>query len=149
MNPELRRETDETFAHTLRLIDAISPEQATLPGACGEWSARDVVAHFTGWHPEARSRLQDLLEGVYERRQYDFDSFNAASVDARRHRSWAEVVAEFKQSHDAFVAFASAREESLWEDKRARGWLIAVTSEHYPEHYEHLERARTLEPYRA
>mgnify|MGYP001020104029 CR=1 FL=1 len=144
MPPELKTANDESYARTVELIEAITPEQAILPGACGEWSACDVVAHFTGWHPEARARLQALADNTYERKRYDYDAYNAESVAARKHMSWADVVAEFKESHVELVAFAESLNEAIWDDKRARGWLTAVTSSHYPEHYEHLEKARTL-----
>jgi uncharacterized protein (TIGR03083 family) len=144
MNPILQQETDETYTHTLALIEAISPEQATKPGACGDWSARDVVAHFTGWHPEGQAKLQSVLDDTYERTKYDFDAFNAESVAARKHMSWQEIVEEFKQSHATLVAFAEPLDDTLWENKRAHGWLVSVTSHHYPQHYEHLEKATTL-----
>src|SRR5690606_5863193 len=142
--PELKQANDESYAHVMDLIEAITPEQAILPGACGEWSARDVVAHFTGWHPEARARLQALVDDTYERKRYDYDAFNAESVAARATISWSEAVAEFRDSHAQILAFAATLDETIWKDKRARGWLTAVTSSHYPEHYEHLEAARTL-----
>jgi uncharacterized protein (TIGR03083 family) len=144
MIPTLKQETDDTYAHTLRLIEAITPEQATQPGACGEWSACDVVAHFTGWHPEGQAQLQSLLDDTYERKRYDFDQFNAESVAVRKHMTWEELVEEFKQSHAAFVAFADPIEDALWDNKRVHGWFVSVTSHHYPQHYEHLEKAATF-----
>lgn len=144
MNPTLKQTTDETYAHTLHLIEAISPDQATKAGACGDWSACDVVAHFTGWHPEGQAKIQSVLDNNYERTQYDFDAFNAESVAARKAMTWEELVEEFKNSHTALVAFAEPLDDSLWENKRAHGWLVSVTSHHYPQHYEHLEKAATL-----
>lgn len=144
MNPTLKQVTDDTYARTLELINAISPEQATKPGACGDWSACDVVAHFTGWHPAGQEKIQSVVDDNCERTQYDFDACNADSVATRKHMSWDAIVDEFKTSHDALVAFADPLDDSLWENKRAHGWLTAVTSHHYPQHYEHLEKAATL-----
>lgn len=144
MIPTLHQETHDTYAHTLRLIEAISPEQATKPGACGDWSACDVVAHFTGWHPEGRAKIQSVLDDTYERTPYDFDAFNAESVAARKDKTWQEIVEEFQQSHTALVEFVEPLDDALWENKRAHGWLVSVTSHHYPQHYEHLEKAATL-----
>ncbi len=144
MNDTLKQETDSTYAKSLELMDALSPDQVYQAGACDGWCARDVVAHLNGWLVEGEALLIALRDDTYERKQYDFDAFNANSVAVRQHMAWAAVLDEFKRTHTALIALADSLPEEKWQDKRVHGWFTAVTSHHYPEHYEHLENAARL-----
>ena len=93
---------------------------------------------------EGEALLIALRDDTYERKQYDFDEFNAKSVAARQQMAWDAVYDEFKRTHETLVALAESLPEAKWQDKRVRGWFVSVTSHHYPQHYEHLENATRL-----
>lgn len=142
MDDELREGIAGSWAEFQEALAALDGEAAMQPGRAGTWSAADIVAHVLGWHVEARERLAALADGSYERRQYDFDQFNAGSVARLHGMAWEPLVAELAASHEALVAYAASLPAELWaRDKRVAGWLHAVTDEHYHEHLEQLRGA--------
>lgn len=38
------------FDRLIGLVETLTPEQRCLPGACGAWSAKDLLAHLDAWH---------------------------------------------------------------------------------------------------
>lgn len=85
---------------------ALPPHWREEAGACGDWTAREVVCHATGWEAEALARLRAIrAEPAAPERAYDDDRFNAAQVSARREFGWAEALAELTTTHAALAAF--------------------------------------------
>jgi hypothetical protein len=65
------------------------------PGACGDWTAREVVCHATGWGAEVLMRLLAICaDPTVPEQTYDDDRFNAAQVAARRDLDWLAALAE-------------------------------------------------------
>lgn len=141
MNNELRAEIETSYAELSAVLAAISPEAAQRPGIAGEWNAGDLVAHLIRWQEEALGHLEALRDGTYERRQYDFDAFNAVAVEERRGVAWPKLVEQLAGSHAAMVALSETLPEEMWEDKRVSGWLKATVHGHYAEHIEQLRVA--------
>lgn len=109
------------------LVDDFPEERRNLPGACGEWTPRQVLAHLCGWLEEGHARMVQVQAGDKTWRQYDEDSdyaaFNAASVGQREHIAWDEMVAEMKQRTDAFYGESKAAGAAgLADDPRVREW---------------------------
>jgi uncharacterized protein (TIGR03083 family) len=75
-----------------RISELVGALDATTSGtpvpACPRWTVKDVVSHLTGI---CRDLLDGNLEGVAT------DPWTTAQVDARRHLSIAEVVAEWEE----------------------------------------------------
>lgn len=75
-------------------------------GACGDWTAREVVCHSTGWEAEALRRLREVRANpLSPERTYDDDLFNAAQVAARRELGWVAALADLAVAHAALSAF--------------------------------------------
>jgi hypothetical protein len=95
------------------LLDAYPKALRLQSGACGVWSAKQTVDHLSGWIVEALSRYAEYNKETYDPKIYDdFDSFNAASVDARVNQSWDESVAELHRLRDELSAAAKAVTEA-------------------------------------
>src|SRR5690606_19496856 len=77
------QEFDSTYAEMFALVEQYPAELRTQSGACGTWSAREVLAHFSGWLVEVQRRYDGYDAGDSQKVQYDFDEFNARSVNAR------------------------------------------------------------------
>jgi hypothetical protein len=144
MDPNYRAQVVERYTEIKEVIDSLSVEAATQAGAAGEWSACNVLAHLIGWQEEAHGHLEALRDGTYERRQYDFDTFNAAAVEKRRDHDWPTLVRELDEWHHKMLDLADALPDELWQDKRVHGWMHAVTDHHYEEHLPHLRAAAQL-----
>lgn len=118
------------------LIEAIPVELRERPAACGEWTAREVVAHAAGWEWEAARRLRliaanpDLPDA-----RYKVDAFNAANVTVRASQGWKSIVDELAKASHTFGMAAAA----LPDDRRTREWLVSRTRD-YEEHTDGLRR---------
>ena len=104
----------------------------------GTWSARDIVAHVTGWHAEMMPALERLrrgeapyAEGAYD----DADGWNARFVDARRDRTTDQLLRELDRSHRELMDAAVRLPDSLvGEGAPASGLIDGVAGAHYREH---------------
>ena len=111
-------------------------DRRTQPGACGSWSAREVLAHCSGWIVELERRYDGYDAGDSQKVQYDFDEFNARSVDTRAGKSWDEIVRELHERVDHIITRAQALPADL-TDKRYWRWLLTL-AEDCREHTEGL-----------
>jgi hypothetical protein len=83
---------------------ALPPRWREQPGACGGWTAREVVRHATGWEAEARARVRAIrATPAAPARTYD-DRFHAAPVATRRDLDRAMALAELAVTHAALAA---------------------------------------------
>ncbi len=104
-------------------------------GACGAWSAKDVVGHAAGWDREAASRLATIrADPRVPDRSYDVDAFNAAAVSSRRHLGWGDALAELADAHTALAALlAAVSAEEAARDGRFAEWAAGRAGD-YREH---------------
>ena len=104
----------------------------------GTWSARDIVAHITGWHAEMIPALDRMhrgeapyADGAYD----DYDGWNARFVAARQDRPTSELLRELDTSHrDLLIAASRLPEASFAEGQPAAGLVDGVAGAHYREH---------------
>ena len=82
------------------LLDQIGMARMDQPGASGEWSIKDIVAHLTGWRQRAVGRLQAAQHGEpdppprWPAHLQSDDEINAWITESNRGRSVREVLAE-------------------------------------------------------
>ena len=92
------------------LQDAITglPDEAMVkPGAVGEWSVRDVIAHIATWEEEALKALPIIVEGGKLPRyasQGGIDAFNARQQAAKRQLSLERLRLEMDATHQRLLA---------------------------------------------
>jgi uncharacterized protein (TIGR03083 family) len=95
------------FVDALEALDALDAEQWHAPTRCSEWDVHDVVAHITSadgfWvmtlgNARAGGTPGKYLEG------FDPSSSLEPFVDALRVKAGAELLQQFRDSTDAFVA---------------------------------------------
>lgn len=117
------QEFDRTYVDILALAEQYPAELRTQPGACGVWSAREVLAHLSGWLVEVQRRYDGYDAGDSQKVQYDFDEFNARSVNTRAGRTWDDIVSELRGYVAALIARAQALPPEKSADKRYWRWL--------------------------
>ncbi len=94
-----------------RLLAAVGEERMEQPGASGEWSFKDVVAHLSGWRIRTLARLHAALTGAEpvpppwptdldEDSEAGLTQINAWIERAGRERSLEEVLDEARHSFD-------------------------------------------------
>ena len=83
---------------------AIPAELRERPGACGDWSVREVVAHCAGWEWEGARRLRLIAaDPTLPDAVYDIDRFNAASVAVRARQDWTRMLDELAKASDTLA----------------------------------------------
>src|SRR5215208_5911489 len=126
------------------ILDAIPAELRECPGACGVWSAREIVAHSAGWEWEAARRLRLIAaDPTRPDAVYKVDGFNAASVGARARQDWSRTLDELAKASNTLARAARA----MPDDVRTQEWLSARAAD-FEEHAEGLRQwiAETATP---
>ena len=113
----------------------------------GTWSARDIVAHISGWHRDLGPALLRMSRGerpIPEGVSYDdVDAWNARFADARKAASTALILKELDASHAAFLEAAAAVPEERYVPGKTAYKIVDLNSRHhYQEHRAQIEEWR-------
>jgi len=128
----------------LRACEQLNEQQALQDGICGEWSAKAVVDHLTGWQVESLPILKQLLKVPEQALDLEIEAFNRTSVKERQDLTWDESLNACKESFDAFDQALSAINLAHYRTHRALiSWVKAMTHE-YQFHLNHIHQA--IEP---
>ena len=122
---QFREQFDTLFA----LIENYPQDRRDQPGACGEWSPRQVLAHFSGWIIEAQRRYGEFALGVEGNIEYDLDGFNARSINIRKGMDWNSTVKELRSFVQDFHEQARAIPRSKRADERYSEWLLVMATD--------------------
>ena len=120
---------ESDFAQLQTVLAQYPASLRTTPGACGDWSPQQVVAHLSGWLQEGKRRYKRFHTGT-GKINYNLDAFNAVSVRKRKDHNWAHTVAELEKL--AFELAALARQvpdERAERDERYQEWLNIMAAE--------------------
>jgi uncharacterized protein (TIGR03083 family) len=126
---QLLVESQKEYQALEKLLAPLTPEQMTQPGAVGDWSVKDVLAHlyewqqmFFGWYEAGLRGETPALPG----RGYKWNQLPALNHEiylAYRDAPLDDVLARFHDSHRRTMALVEALSE---EDLFAHGgfeWL--------------------------
>ena len=113
----------------------------------GTWSARDIVAHISGWHRELAPALERIARGerpIAEGVSYDdVDAWNARFAEARKAASTADILKELDASHTAFMRAAAAVPDERYVPGKTAYKIVDFNSRHhYQEHRRQIEAWR-------
>lgn len=106
-------------------------ERRELAGACGTWSVKQILAHCSGWIREAITRYEAYLNGDTSRPRYDFDTFNAASVDSRAAMDWDGTISDLQSTLDELYHKSA--------DHPVITWWLDVLAHDCEEHTKQIE----------
>ncbi len=138
---ELVEKMKVNYEALLQACMTLSKIQASHHGVCGEWSAKQVVDHLTGWQVESNDILDRLLESEEEDIDLDIDGFNADSVRERASLDWEESLAAFEESFNAFdQLLAKISAEDYQAHSGLDSWVKAMIHE-YQFHLNHIKLA--------
>jgi len=103
------------------------------------WSPKQVLAHCSGWNVEALRRYDQYAAGDATPVRYDFDSFNAKSVEDRAYLDWQATVQEVIDTAGAlYQRSRSLPDEAQLNDPRHAEWLTALAEDCH-DHTEQLK----------
>lgn len=110
-----------------------------VPGVCGEWSVRDLIAHVTWWDQESIDHLPITLASGrlprYSQQYGGIDAFNALKTREKASLSLDEVRAEADATHQRLLDCILGLDPVEWAaNNRFRHRLKLDTWSHYPIH---------------
>ena len=137
---------EEDASQFFRLFDGVAVYDK--PGAIGEWSLRDLMAHIVSWHEECLWALRSTVDGTYERRDYsDFDKLNAEMLPKYEGLGAEELRRRMESTARELVAQIRGIPEDLWQSTpRLAAWVNTTAIGHYEEHAGDVRAARGGEP---
>jgi hypothetical protein len=129
------------------LLAQVGPERMEIPGAVGDWSVKQLVAHLS-WYEAAivEGAEQALSTGTFKRRRPEgvsMDEMNARIASESRNRPVSEVLAEADSVFVRLLPLIQACPENLLNDPGVLGlpedmvpWMGVANNSyaHYREH---------------
>lgn len=137
-----------------QLLRAVGEARMEQPGATGEWSFKDVVAHLNGWRIRTLARLAAARTGAEpvppwpadldEDTEAGLTQINAWIERAGRERSLQEVLGESRRSFDLMHDAVLALSDDELTDPRRYPWMggepvgavIGYAFDHFHEEHE-------------
>lgn len=84
----------------IRALDGLPEKEWDIPGACGDWSVKDIVAHLASYEHLIVDVLNTFLGGeltpAVQRWVNSRAAFNAEEVGARKYATAQQVMDEFQ-----------------------------------------------------
>ena len=134
------------------VVEKIDPMFMTAPGACGDWSVKDVLAHIA-WHEQEmftvvlnRALIGSALWDV------SLELRNRTIYEENRDRDLGDVLADYKAVFESMMeAMNTLTDEDLNDagrfDKMPSNWkpwevIASNTYEHYDDHLPELAAFR-------
>lgn len=147
------------------LVARTGPERMELPGAMGDWTMKDAIAHLTAWRWRSVARLEaaagiDLpnpswdSSDIGQEDESQIDQINDRLYQQSRNKPVINVLSESRTSFDRLeAALLALSEEELfergrypWLDDYPLAAVISGASGHLIEHL-HDDRGEGLIPY--
>jgi len=95
----------------LQSIDSFPESAWDTPGACGVWSAKDIIAHLTSYEHVIGDILTTFVGGDPTPSLALFlesgGQFNDSEVAVRKDKTVREVVAEYNDTHEQVMSLAA------------------------------------------
>ena len=117
------------------LVEALSPEQAEIPGYLPRWSVKDFLAHLAGWLAEAGQALEQIRLGTFTDSDVDVDSLNDVFVEANRNQPLSVVLFELKATRRRLLHYLHGLTEI---PPAAEASLRKAGPQHYAQHLPRL-----------
>src|SRR5215472_14974603 len=129
------------------LLASIQQAWMTEPGAAGEWSVKDVIAHIAWGERENIGVVQAHAVVGSELWRLSEDERNAAVFEQNRDRELQEVLADSQEIFHRYLdAVGALSEEDLNDPSRFAGmpegwrpWRILYDPGHYAAHAESIQ----------
>jgi hypothetical protein len=140
-----------------QLVAQIGEEHMLEPGATGDWTFKDVVAHLNGWRSKTLARPEAARSGrtptpppwpAQLSEEDDVEEINAWIYQANRDRPLREVLDEYQRSFSAMrdaVSVLSERDLTEagrydWMEEEALAAVITSSIGHLHEEHEPVLR---------
>lgn len=147
--PELLERIRTERARLEGILARMTVEQMLLPGASGEWTVKDVLAHISAWEGWMVRWTDMHLRGEAPDvpLPWDVERMNAGTFALAKDKPLAEVLEEFRQSYQDALALAESLSKDQLQTEYTDTWpmgplwtgVAANTFWHYKQHRESIE----------
>jgi hypothetical protein len=126
---QLLTDLQDEQAHFDALLGEIGEAYMTQPGAAGDWSIKDIVAHLTGWRRrtvasfQAALRHESSFSPPWPSNLEGADEINAWIYAANQDRPLSDVLEESRAVFEELVATLSAFPEAELFAPNRFDWL--------------------------
>ncbi len=144
----------------IRAVENLNEAVWDIPGACGEWSVKDIVAHLASYEHVMVDVLQMLLEKREQPTPYVLHwlnqpaEFNAAEVKARRYQTAQQIEDEYQDTQVQATSLLKQLPEETILQKGTMPWykpeccladFITLMAQHIQEHCSQIALFRQSE----
>lgn len=152
---ELLEASAAQFGKLLAAVETLSADVITAPGACEEWSIKDILAHLHEWH---KLYLTWYTEGMADKKPempapgYTWKTtpdLNAHIFEKNKDIPLTEILGLLESSHQEIMAVIErhtneelfTRKYYAWTGATSLGsYTVSTTSSHYDWANRHIER---------
>lgn len=147
-NQKLLDKIEAAWAAFQASYAGLTAEQMEQPGAAGDWSVKDILAHVTTWEQESLDQLPVIARGEkagsYRQLYGGIDAFNELMTERKRSLSLDEVLRQLEETHRRLVEYiGAAPDEQLNSKSRGRRRLGWDSYTHYPHHEQTIRTWRS------
>lgn len=116
----------------LKTVEDVPDAIWQQPGACGDWSIKDIIAHLGSFEEVLADILRQLIDEnaatpALEHFFSDPSGFNESEVQTRRERAAQTILNEYKIHHAEVMRLM----EQISEDRRRRNGILTWYGEAY------------------
>lgn len=148
---------EQSHMMVLQIVNDFPERQWDIPGACGDWSVKDTIAHLTSYEHLLVDVLNKLVGDTptpyldkFVSRQAEF---NTSEVAERQYHTAQQVIDEYNetqlQSTDLLAKIPAEKVTQTgtipWNKDRSVAGLIDVLYTHTSEHCAQIKAFRELE----
>lgn len=109
-------------------------------------SFRDLLAHILAWWEEGMGVIRAIAEErEFERKKYDYDTFNEEAVAKYKPMDESQFMALFEKTRKEMTADLKGMNDAVFENRRVQNWLNGIIFHHAREHLVALSRFMTLD----
>jgi hypothetical protein len=112
-----------TFMKTVQVVPLAERE---VPGACGSWSVKDIIAHLTSFEILLTEVFSVLLNSTptptLDQWLGNPEAFNTQQVLLRRDKSAKEVLTEYVTTFERVMSFATLIQADTWQQPGILPW---------------------------
>lgn len=106
-----------SYRNLMEVIARVPMDRLSSPGAIGEWSVKDVLAHIAYWNEQALDGTERRLRGEQQPEgDEDFQIVNERVQAERADWPLARIVDSLTTVHERFVAIATDHPELSPQD---------------------------------
>jgi len=129
---QIRAAVDDSWRSFRQSLEPLTAADMEVPGACGDWSVKEVLIHIAAWESRVTAAL---LDGIPIPDPDDLDAFNETERRSHAAMSVADASTHLDATHRALrEAIESSPPEVFTSGSPVRRQLDAGTVLHYDEH---------------